>query len=327
MIVTGSSGHLGEALMRFAPRLGLRPFGVDIKDGPFTDLVADINDADRLGEAMVGADGVIHTATLHKPHVATHSAQDFVQTNIAGTLSVLQVAAQADVARFVFSSTTSAFGAALAGGAGKAARWINEDVTPVPRNIYGVTKVAAEDLCELAHKTQGTGVVVLRVSRFFPEEDDNPEMRRAFSGQNAKTNEFMYRRIDIEDAAEAHCLALKRAGDIGFGRFVVSATTPFERNDCGELGVAPAAVVARRVPQLPALYERLGLKLPERFDRVYDNARAREALGWAPRWTIDRVLEQLSKGVPIGSRLAEDVGTKGYHDQVFEDGPYPVDAR
>ena len=56
------------------------------------------------------------------------------------------------MSRFVFTSTTSAFGRALTPPPGAPAAWITEDVAPVPRNIYGVTKTAAEDLCELVHR-------------------------------------------------------------------------------------------------------------------------------------------------------------------------------
>ena len=60
------------------------------------------------------------------------------------------------------------------------AAWVTEDVRPVPRNIYGVTKVAAEDLCELVHRLHRLPCLVLRTARFFPEADDRPEVREAF---------------------------------------------------------------------------------------------------------------------------------------------------
>lgn len=98
---------------------------------------------------MRGVAAVLHTATLHKPHVATHPRQDFVDTNVTGTLCLLEEAASAGVTAFVYTSTTSTFGEALRPPAGAPAAWVTEDVEPVPRNIYGVTKTAAEDLCEL----------------------------------------------------------------------------------------------------------------------------------------------------------------------------------
>ena len=59
---------------------------------------------------------------------------------------------------FVFTSSTSVFGRALTPRPGEPAAWITEDVTPVPRNIYGVTKAAAEDLCEIIGRDHGLPV-------------------------------------------------------------------------------------------------------------------------------------------------------------------------
>ena len=135
-------------------------------------------------------EGVFHAATLHKPHLATHSRQDFVHSNIIGTLTLLEEAASAGVGSFVFTSTTSAFGAGADTGQGRLAVWVTEEVRPVPRNVYGVTKVAAEDLCELFHRDHGLPCIVLRTARFFPEEDDNATMRQAYGADNAKVNEL-----------------------------------------------------------------------------------------------------------------------------------------
>ena len=132
------------------------------------------------------------------------------------------------------TSTTSAFGDALKPPPGEPAAWIDESVAPVPKNIYGVTKTAAEDLCQLFHRNEGLACIVLRTSRFFPEVDDDPAARAAFADDNPKANEFLYRRVAIEDVVEAHLLAAERAPAIGFGKYIISATTPFRREDCAE---------------------------------------------------------------------------------------------
>ena len=100
---------------------------------------------------------------------------------------------------------------------------------PVPKNIYGVTKTAAEDLCRLFHRNHNLSCLILRTSRFFPEEDDNAATRETYAHQNAQANEYLCRRVDLEDAAAAHLCAVERASDIGFARYIVSATTPFEK--------------------------------------------------------------------------------------------------
>ena len=67
---------------------------------------------------MEGANVVFHAATLHKPHLATNSRQEFVDVNITGTLNLLEEAVAAGVGAFVYTSTTSVFGDALVPPAG-----------------------------------------------------------------------------------------------------------------------------------------------------------------------------------------------------------------
>lgn len=314
VLVTGSSGHLGEALVRVLGADGIDVVGLDVLGSPHTSAVGSIADRGFVRRSMAGADAVIHAATLHKPHVGSHTRRDFVDTNITGTLNLLEEAVAAGVGGFVFTSTTSAFGRALSPGPGAPAAWIDEDVAPVPRNIYGATKTAAEDLCELAHRDQGLPCLILRTSRFFPEEDDRDEVRNGYPDMNVKVNELLYRRGDIEDMVGAHRLALERAGEIGFGRYIVSATTPFTRANLAELRTDAPAVVRRLFPDYEAIYAERGWSMFPSIDRVYDNSRAREELGWAPRYDFRYALDLLAAGEDPRSKLALTVGAKGYHD-------------
>lgn len=324
ILVTGSSGHLGEALMRTLQASEHEAIGLDIKTGPFTQRVGSIADRGLVAECMHDVEAVIHTATLHKPHVATHSRQDFVDTNITGTLNLLEEAAAAGITSFIYTSTTSAFGRALTPPPGAPAAWITEEVTPVPKNTYGVTKVAAESLCELFHYKTGLPCVVLRTSRFFPEEDDDRNLREAFHDANLKVNELLYRRGDIEDMGSAHLAALEKAPRVGFGRYIISATTPFTRDDLQELRVDASAVVRRYVPEFEAEYARRGWKMAQSIDRVYVNERARTELGWKPRHDFRSAIHCLQAHKDFRSPLARAVGSKGYHDVKFTEGPYPT---
>ena len=324
VLITGSSGHLGEALMRLLRGTGHQAIGADLVEGPFTDRVGSIVERDFVARCLEGCEAVLHTATLHKPHVATHPAQAFVDTNVTGTLHLLEEAVAQGCKAVVFTSTTSTFGHALVPPPGEPAAWIDEEVRPVPKNIYGVTKVAAEDLCELFHRRHGLPCLILRTSRFFPEEDDNPNTREAFDDLNAKVNELLHRRLDVEDAAQAHLLALDRAADLGFGRYILSATSPLRRDDLAALRRDPAPVVARYV-DYEAEYARRGWRMFTSFDRIYDNRRAREALGWEPQHSFASAIERLRADEWPFSELMREVGAKGYHPgRTFEDGPFPV---
>lgn len=324
VLVTGSAGHLGEAIVRRLRAEGRPVRGIDIKASAFTDDVGSIADEAFVREVMAGSTAVIHSATLHKPHVATHSKRQFVDTNVAGTVALLEAAVAHGVTSFVFTSTTSAFGAALSPAPGEPAAWIDETVVPVPKNIYGATKIAAEGMCELVARKDGLPVIVLRTSRFFPEDDDNASIRSAYDSANMQANELLYRRADIDDIVEAHLLAVGRAPDLRFGRYIVSSTTPFQRSHVAALRADAPSVVRRLFPDVDALYAAKGWKLLPSLDRVYDSHLATRDLNWRPKRDFAFVLDCLRRGEEFRSAMALAIGKKGYHDVVFDEGPYPV---
>ncbi|WP_207513644.1 NAD-dependent epimerase/dehydratase family protein [Longitalea luteola] len=324
VLVTGTAGHLGEALVRTL-RKDHEVVALDIKPSLFNTHTGSITDRDLVKQCMQGVKVVLHTATLHKPHVATHTPQQFVDTNITGTLNLLQEAVAAGVEVFVFTSTTSVFGDALVPPPGAPAAWITESVTPVPKNIYGVTKTAAENLCQLYYRNAGLPCIVLRTSRFFPEEDDNRKMREIYPDSNLKANEFLYRRAEIEDVVSAHLAAMERAKSIGFGTYIISATTPFQQTDLWDLRAHAHEVVKRLYPEYLAIYEQRGWKMFPSIDRVYVNELARTELGWAPKYDFKYILEQIKHTNELRSQLAKQIGVKGYHTEKFTEGPYPVD--
>jgi UDP-glucose 4-epimerase len=325
ILITGSAGHLGEALLRSLTGSSDETQGVDIKASAFTDRVGSVTDRRFVAQCLPGAEVVVHTATLHKPHIATHTPQDFIDTNISGTLNLLEEAVAAGVRAFILTSTTSVYGRALNPAPGAPAAWITEDVTAVPKNIYGITKLAAEQLCELVHRRSGLPCLVLRTARFFPEEDDDRAARQAYADDNLKVNEFLYRRADIEDVVAAHRLAIHKAPVLGFERFIISATTPFRHGDLPQLRTDAAAVVKRHLPGYEREYARRGWRMVPGIDRVYVNERARARLEWNPQYDFGSIIECLGRSEDYRSALARAVGSKGYHARVSGDGPYPTE--
>ena len=324
ILVTGSSGHLGEALVRTLRTKGDEVIGLDILPSPYTTHLGSIIERSMVRKCLEGVDGIFHAATLHKPHVATHGSQIFVDTNITGTLNLLEESIAHPIKFLIFTSTTSVFGDALIPPPGEPALWVTEDIEPVPKNIYGVTKQAAENLCQLFHRNHGLNCIVLRTSRFFPEEDDDPKARAMYADDNIKTNEFLHRRVDIEDAVSAHLLAASRAFDIGFGTYIISATTPFLTIDLPGLRTDAPAVLKKLIPDYENEYSRLGWKMFSSIDRVYSNELARKDLGWNPKYDFRYLVERLAKGGDWRSELAKMIGSKGYHPERFSKEPYPV---
>ena len=299
--------------MRTLRDQGRSVVSIDLLPSPFTDVVGDIANRKLVDECMRGVTHVLHTATLHKPHVATHSRQVFVDTNVTGTLNLLEAAVANKVKAFVFTSTTSTFGDALTPPPGSPAAWITEDVVPIPKNIYGVTKTAAEDLCRLFHRNAKLPCLVLRTSRFFPEEDDVAERASAYEEANLKVNELLYRRVDVEDVVSSLLLAMEKAPALDFGKFIITATTPFQREDLAQLGTDAPAALAKYFPEYPEIYARLGWKMLPTLDRVYVNARARDLLGWRPKYDFAHALRCVAAGKDYRSPITSSIGSKGYH--------------
>jgi UDP-glucose 4-epimerase len=305
ILVTGSSGWLGRFLVPRLERDGHAVIGLDPLPAATTRVVGSVADSDLVRKTIRdhGIHAVVHAGALHKPNLVTHTPTDFVAVNVQGTLNLLEaaVAPGSPVERFVFTSTTSLMISnelrARARAEAAQAAWITEDLLPLrPRNIYGVTKLAAEHLCRMYHEAHGLPAVVLRTARFFPEEDDRAH-RIPQSGPNTKVNELLFRRLTVEDAVEAHVAALDRAPELGFDTFIVSAPTPFAPQDCAGLIADAPAVVARYFPHYQAVYARLGWSMFASIDRVYVADRAARRLGFTCRTGFKEKLDALARGL------------------------------
>lgn len=303
ILLTGSSGWLGRFLGPMLRAVGHGVIGLDIAQGAETQIIGSVADSALVDRSFAeyAIEAVIHAGALHKPDIVRYPAQAFIDVNVTGTLNLLEAAVRAGHDRFIFTSTTSLMvrddvRAGKDGGA-KAAYWMDEDFGPLaPRNIYGVTKRAAEELCRLYHAQHGISAMVLRTGRFFPEDDDT---HSSPSGPNLKANEFLNRRLTVQDAAHAHIMALERAPALGFETFILSAPPPFSRSDADALIQDARAVIAHYYPEAAGLYADKGWVLPNHIDRVYDPAKAEHLLGWRAETDFAAILLALAKGTAM----------------------------
>ncbi len=307
VLLTGSSGWLGRYVAPLLRAAGHQVIGLDPALGADTDCIGSVADRALVGQifADAGIEAVIHSGGLHKPDIVRYPTQAFVDVNVTGTLNLLEAAVAHGVQGFVFTSTTSLMiSAAVRAGVGDRAVWLDEGFAPLePRNIYGITKLAAEQLCRLYHQRHALRCIILRTGRFFPEEDDTDQ---ALSGENNKANEFLNRRLTVEDAAAAHLAALERAPMLGFDLFLIAAMTPFAPADVVPLKANAATVVARYFPDVRRLYDARGWELPMAIDRVYDARRAERVLGFRCRTDFAAVLQAMRDGAPLP--FAHDAG-------------------
>jgi nucleoside-diphosphate-sugar epimerase len=278
VLVTGSSGRIGSVIAKLISRTH-DVVGLDIVPGPQTTRLGNINDLRTVDELMSAADAVLHTAALHAPHVGVMPDSAFHDTNVHGTECLVSAALKHGLRRFVYTSSTSVYGAAMV--AADHAVWVTEDLLPIARDVYDSTKLAAEQICRAA-AIAGLPCISLRMSRCFPESDELTAVHR------------MYRGVDVRDVAQAHLLALQSEMG-GFEIFNVSAAPAFQRDECGELLQSADRVILRRYAWFAGAFARRAWTLPRRIDRIYVIEKAERMLGYRPRYNFESLFDAAEK--------------------------------
>jgi nucleoside-diphosphate-sugar epimerase len=277
VLVTGSSGRVGSAIVGVLAGQGVEVRGLDRSPGTQTTHVGDLTDARAVVDAARGVDAIVHTASLHVPDLNRASRADFASVNVDGTRNLLDAARRHGIRRLVYSSTTSLYGRAMEPS--DRAVWVDEALDPRPRDIYDETKLEAESLCRLATEEGSVACVTLRFSRCFPEPEREMATYR------------LYRGVDVRDVAEAHRLALLWP-NLAFEVFNISARSPFEAEDCRDLFRNAPAVIRLRAPEVVTQFETRGWPLPASIDRVYAIEKAERRLGYHPRYNYRECLAE-----------------------------------
>lgn len=278
VLVTGSSGQLGSATVNHLKSYQHDVYGIDVIPSATTDELIDIKDKSSVEKVTRGFDAIIHTAAVHGKHYELNYPREaFIETNIKGTLHLLNACVKNEVNKFLYTSTTSIYGSALVDD--EKAVWVDELLTEKPRDIYDITKQTTEQLCKDFFYKEGLQTSVYRVGRFLPEDD------------NLKINHRLYRGLDERDGAEALRLALDTVFD-DFEIFNISSGSPFHQADLISLKHAPVDVILKYFPEAAAIYQRKNWIFPKSIDRVYVCDKAGQILGYEPQFTFEYLLHQ-----------------------------------
>jgi nucleoside-diphosphate-sugar epimerase len=290
VLVTGGAGTLGHAL---TPRLlerGFRVRSVDVR--PIEGLppevesaVVDLRDHVAVEGAMDGVTAVVHGAAWHGIHLRDHPARDFWELNADATFNVYEAALAAGVRAVVLCSTMGVYGESQRPEPEGPAVRVHEDLPLRPGDVYGASKVVAEDLSRY-YARRGIAGASLRFGMFVPEPFLHAGIR------------FLYGGVDERDVAEAVIRALEVALDRGghLGAFNVESPLPFDDADGYALRQDPLMAIARHWPDAPALLAAAAVEPWGPINEVYEITRAREELGWTPRYGFDAFLEALREG-------------------------------
>ncbi len=282
VLVTGAGGTLGTALAPALAEAGHEPVLLDVRrlETPYECVRGDVRAADDVLRAANGVDVIVHTAAIHGIHLGKHSTRDFYDLNLTGTLNVWQAAVAVGVRAVVFSSTMGVYKSHNAAGQGGA---LGEDVRLRPGDVYGWTKLAGEELCQLFGRTHGIPSVGLRFGMFVPEPFFRYGIRLLYGG------------VDTADVA-ASVMAAVRAlteGSVLWKAFNVGSPVPFTVDDGAELRRDPLAVVDRYWPGARALLQDRGVESLQPITEFYPMQAIGRQLGFRPRCDFGRWLDDL----------------------------------
>ena len=305
ILVTGSSGYLGSALVETLRLHEIPTIGIDLVNATTTDFVGCVSDLEFIRKVTKsGCKSIIHTAALHAPNLDYYSETEYERVNVIGTRNILTTAKEFQIKFVVFSSTTSLM------ITNEVKQREKEGDHPVvleelmdygtPRNIYGLTKKTAETIC-LDNKD--LNIAILRCSRFFAEDvydtGVKPSERSILTTNgNVKANEILCgTRASLEDTVLAHLVALDRLSDeqkmtIGsnsiIGPLIISSISPLLCNSF-DMSVAKDS----------RLYKECTWTHPNRVCRIYDSTNSWKRLNICPKWNFQRLVREFSQGTNV----------------------------
>ncbi len=310
ILVTGADGfigsHLTEALVRQGHDVRAMVLYNSFNSWGWLDeaetevkrsldvFAGDVRDPHGVREAVRGREAVLHLAALIAIPFSYHSPATYVDTNVTGTLNVLQAARDLGVTRMVHTSTSEVYGTA---------RFvpITEQHPLQGQSPYSATKIGADQMAEAFWRSFQTPVTTLRpFNTFGPRQSARAVIptiitqllaggRRIKLGATSPTRDFNF----VADTVRAFIAAMTAPGIEGE---VINAASNFEIS-IGDTARAIAAAIGCEL-EIETDEQRLRPDNSE-VERLWgDNAKAARLLGWSPAY---------GGGEGFGRALAETV--------------------
>lgn len=216
ILVTGPNGYVGKAFIEaYGKKDSLRLFGRTPIDG-YDFVVGDVKNLDECVGAACGVDIILHmaAATTSKKGV---SDRDYIETNIVGTLNILEAAARNKVNKVVYCSSVCAVGFRAT------PKLIMETDAPDPSDgIYGYSKYIGEKLCEGYSEKYGINIICLRLGMVFPLHEFHVPLNML--------NRYWLGSVHVDDVLEAIRLSIDD-DKIRFDVFHVASGSPHSKFD------------------------------------------------------------------------------------------------
>lgn len=296
ILVTGADGFIGSHLTEALVRKGhaVRSFvfynsfnswgwldevSKDVRD-QLDVFAGDIRDPHGVKQAMRGCDAVLHLAALIAIPYSYHSPDTYVDTNVKGTLNVLQAARELNVRRVVHTSTSEVYGSA---------RFvpITEEHPQQGQSPYSATKIAADQLAYSFHVSFGVPVSIIRpFNTYGPRQSARAVLptiitqiangnRRLKLGSLHPTRDFSY----VADTVGGFLAVLSTDAAIGH---VINIGSNFE------ISVGDSAMLIAELMGVGVEFDREDARLRPPASEVErlcaDNTKARDLCGWRPEY-------------------------------------------
>ena len=277
-----SEGHQVRALVRYSSsgrRGWLDHADKDIKDS-FECIFGDVRDVESIDAAVTDCDAIINLAALISIPYSYQAARSYVDTNIMGTLNLLNAARRNEVSRFIQTSTSEVYGTAQ--------RVPMDETHPlVGQSPYSATKIASDELALSFYRSFELPVVTLRpFNTYGPRQSTRAVIPTVIAqlvggdrsirlGSLTPTRDFNY----VQDTVSGFVAALEPAACIGE---TINLGTGYEVS-IADMVKTVATVMSKEV-EIEEEQQRLRPRNSEVERLVADNTKAKQLLGWAPQY-------------------------------------------